>query len=153
MPKILLCLLLLLLGTACQDKPAAYDYCATPLEGWEPGDTLKFRIDTIREAGTYAFSIGVRTSASTPYPYQSLWLVVRQHWHHPERVVSDTIECRLTDEKGDVAGHGISLYQYDREWRRVQLDSGDCADFSVNHIMRRELLPGVADIGIKLEKR
>lgn len=143
-------LLVVLSVAACGDKPVAYDYCATPVEGWEPGDTLRFRIDTIRRSGDYELSLGVRTSASTPYPFQSLWLVVRQHWHNPERLVLDTLECRLTDEKGDVAGRGISLYQYDLPWKRVRLEAGDCADFSVYHIMRRELLPGITDVGVKV---
>ena len=40
----LLCGLSALAGivTGCEDKPLAFNYCSTPVEGWEPGDTLKF---------------------------------------------------------------------------------------------------------------
>ena len=44
----LLCGLSALAGivTGCEDKPLAFNYCPTPVEGWEPGDTLKFHVDT-----------------------------------------------------------------------------------------------------------
>lgn len=143
---------LLALVAACRQQPVAFEYAPTPIEGWEPGDTLKFKIDTLRQTGTYTLDLGIRTSASTPYPFRSIWLVVRQHWHRPERVLTDTVECKLTDAKGDITGHGVSLYQYTQPLGEVQLQEGDYADFSIIHIMRREMLPGVAAVGIRLSQ-
>ena len=98
---------------ACGERPVAYDFCSTSVEGWEPGDTLKFHVDTLDASGVYNLSIGVRTSSSTPYPYQTLWMVVRQQWHHPDQVMLDTIKMQLTNEFGDPQGHGVTLYQFD----------------------------------------
>ena len=120
-----LCLAALLCGlgimagivTGCKDKPLAFNYCSTPVEGWEPGDTLKFHIDTVKVAGTYRIDLGVRTSSSTPYPFQSLWLVVRQHWHNPNREMCDTVMFKLTNQRGDPNGHGVTIYQYDMPWQ------------------------------------
>ena len=137
---------------ACNDKPSAFDYRSTPVEGWELGDTLKYHVDTILTTGTYLFSLGLRTSASTPYPYQSLWLVVKQHWHNPEQEVTDTIQCQLTNDRGDAQGHGVSLYQYDQNLKSIPLPQGASADISVYHIMRSEMIPGISDVGIKLQK-
>lgn len=111
----LLCGLTALTGvvTGCEDKPLAFNYCPTPVEGWEPGDTLKFHVDTVKTAGTYRIDLGVRTSSSTPYPFQSLWLVVRQHWHNPNRELCDTVMFKLTNQRGDPNGHGVTIYQYD----------------------------------------
>ena len=64
-----------LLLSACRRELAYHAYRSTPMEGWEQGDTLHFHVDTLRRTGTYAMSLGVRSSASTPYPFQTLWLV------------------------------------------------------------------------------
>ena len=142
--------ILTFLLTACEHKPAAYDYCSVSVEGWEPGDTLHYHVDTLKTSGHYAFHIGLRTSASTPYPYQSLWLVVKQRWHNPERTTCDTVNCQLTDAKGDAEGAGVSLFQYDFPWATQYHEAGSSADISIYHIMRSEMLPGVADVGIRL---
>lgn len=136
--------------TACDPRPVAHGYCSTPIEGWEPGDTLKFSVDTLRESGAYVLILGLRASASTPYPYRSVWLAVRQHWHHPEQVRIDTIEFKLTDAKGDMMGHGVSLYQYSLPLDTLNLTAGNSVDLSINHVMRSEMLPGIASVGVKL---
>lgn len=144
--------LMLLASAACSRHPVAYEYRSTPVEGWEPGDTLKFRVDTLQESGTYRLTLGVRTSASTPYPFRSVWIAVRQHWHNPDTLLIDTVECVLTDEKGDAIGHGVSLYQYRQPLPLIKLPEGSCAELSITHIMRRELISGISAIGIRLER-
>lgn len=141
---------LFMLLVSCEHKPAAYDYRSVAVEGWEPGDTLYYHVDTLQVSGIYDFHIGLRTSASTPYPYQSLWIVVQQHWHNPESVICDTINCKLTDAKGDAEGTGVSLYQYDFPWSAKYHEAGSSADVRIYHIMRSEMLPGIADVGIRL---
>lgn len=142
--------LLLTLLTACEHKPVAFQYQSTSVEGWELGDTLHFHIDSLKEAGNYQLSIGIRTSAATPYPYKSIWLVLGQHWHNPERFSRDTVECQLTNEEGEQNGYGVSLHQYDINWKQLQLPEKASADITVNHIMRLEIVQGIANVGIKL---
>lgn len=150
--RLVLSLLACAFLCACNDRPSAFDYRSTPVEGWELGDTLKYHVDTITTSGNYLFSLGIRTSASTPYPFQSLWLVVKQHWHNPEQEVTDTIQCQLTNDRGDAQGHGVSLYQYDQNIKTLPLPQGASADIRVYHIMRSEMIVGIADVGIKLQK-
>lgn len=142
----------LLFAFSCTNKPVAFDYCSTAVEGWEPGDSLKFHIDTLQQSGQYKLSIGVRTSSSNPYPYQTLWLVVRQHWHNPSQELIDTIHLQLANGRGDPQGHGVTLYQYDYPWQTLQLQASQSADISIIHIMRREMLPGISNVGIQLNK-
>lgn len=148
----LLLTLTLLATAACQRRTVALAYSPTSVEGWEPGDTLTYHIDTLSRAGRYSLSLGIRTSASTPYPFQTLWLVIRQHWHAPEHITSDTLEVRLTDDMGDVNGSGVSLYEYHVPFRTYDLPAGASADITIHHVMQREMLPGVAGVGIRLER-
>lgn len=67
----LLCGLSALAGivTGCEDKPLAFNYCPTPVEGWEPGDTLKFHVDTVKTAGTYRIDLGYARRRQRPTPF------------------------------------------------------------------------------------
>ncbi len=140
------------LASCREGRTAAFEYRPVPVEGWEAGDTLHFRVDTIRQGGSYRLSIGVRTSAAKPYPFRSIWLLICQHRHNPEAFTRDTLECRLANERGDALGNGTSLYTSTAAWQTVQLPEGSSADITVNHIMRRDMLQGVTDVGIKLER-
>ena len=137
----------------CRQRPAAYKYLPAPVEGWEQGDTLRYHIDSLNESGIYQLKLGLRVSASRPYPFQSIWLAIRQNWYNPDTTFTDTVECRLTDNKGDVSGRGVSLYTLTRPVKLMKLHKGTSADIGIIHIMRREMLPGVADIGIRLERK
>lgn len=131
---------------ACDSVPVSYAYRSTPVNGWEPKDTLSFPIDTIGRTGRYAMSVGVRTTAL--FPFQSLWLVVKQQWHQTSAGKLDTVVCRFTNTTGDPANHGLSLNQFEFPFDTLHLQRGDRGHITVRHIMRRDILPGVSDIGI-----
>lgn len=133
---------------SCEERPVDYVYRSTPLGGWEPKDTLFFPTDTVRRSGRYAFSLGVRTSAA--FPFQSLWLVVKREWDRPALQRLDTVVCRLTDAAGEASERGISLNQFEIPVDTIRLDAGATGRVTVRHIMRRDLLPGVSDVGIIL---
>lgn len=140
-----------LLCAACHNQPAAYEYRPTPLDGWEPGDTLRFRVDSLAASGNYCLNLGVRTSAMHSYPYRTLWLRIEQRWHNPETTRTDTVELSFVDSEGNFLGQGVSLYTFTQSVGRLQLRSGQSADITVNHLMRSEMLEGVEAVGICLE--
>lgn len=133
-------------AASCDSVPASYAYRSTPLNGWEPKDTLAFPIDTIARPGRYILSVGVRTTAL--FPFQSLWLVVKQQWQEPAIGRLDTVVCRFTNAAGDPVNHGLSLNQYEFPFDTLYLERGTHGRISVRHIMRRDILQGVSDVGI-----
>lgn len=177
-PLALLALLLALGGACLHDKarPVAYAYVPTPVDGWETGDTLHFTVDSLPRTAPYNVAVGLRTSAAQPFPYRSLWLVVRERWTvpalydqmadsallmrlHAVRAAdstawhfehTDTVQLRLTDAEGDVVGEGISRFQYVFTLHTHVLPRGARADVSIFHLMRRDMLPGITDVGIML---
>ena len=62
----------------------------------------------------------------------------------------DTVTCELTDDKGKVKGNGISNYQYVFHVSDRHYHKGDSLHISVRHDMKREILPGITDVGISL---
>ncbi len=144
----LLAAMTVLLTAAC-DRKTVYDrYIHTPQNGWEKNDTIVFAIDSLAQSGEYMEEIGVRTS--TLYPFQSLVLVVQQTVR-PSGIVLDTmLNCKLTDGNGQSQGAGISYRQFSFPLKTVRMEAGDTLRVAVRHNMKREILPGVSDIGLKI---
>lgn len=136
--------------TACRPRPATYAFSSVPVDGWERGHVLTFPIDTLGSAGTYRLDVCLRTSTARPYPFRTLWLEVRRQPGDSDRVYTDTLACNLVNAKGDPDGRGVSLLQYDFALDTLSLPAGTTGTISVRHIMSRDILQGISDVGIRL---
>lgn len=134
--------------SSCESHTFYHSYQDTPVDGWEQNDTLTFTTDSIPHDGVYAFQIGLRTTSI--YPYRMLWLLVENEWRNPKFTKTDTVICHLTNAEGDLNGHGIDSYQYTYPCPSLHLRKGQVGHIRIRHIMRREILPGVSDVGIKI---
>jgi gliding motility-associated lipoprotein GldH len=67
-------------------------------------------------------------------------------------VKRDTLNCSLIERDGRVKGKGVSFYQYNFHLNDLDLRAGDSLSINIRHNMKREILPGIADVGIKLIK-
>jgi len=136
--------------TAC-DRRTVYDhYEHTPLNGWEKNDTLVFETDPIEHTGRYMEEIGIRINGD--YPFMGLNLVVEQMVLPSEEAHTKSLTCQLVDERGNAKGRGVSHYQYMFHLTTLRLNRGDRLRVAVRHDMKREILPGISDIGIRLQK-
>lgn len=144
----LLTVLAALTASACTRSTLMHSYCSIPVSGWEQSDRLTYDLDTVRDGGTYSVSLGVRTTSG--YPYQKLWLAVDAELHSPDTTYTDTLVCSFVKSDGTRNGKGTDTYQYDFDFGTIDLKKGQSGRFTVHHIMQKEILPGVSDIGIKL---
>lgn len=137
-----------LLTTAC-DRKTVYDrYIHTPHNGWEKNDTVIFTIDSVVQSGEYMEEIGVRTSGF--YPFQSLVLAVQQTVRPSGTVLDTMLNCELMDSNGQSEGAGIGYRQFSFPLKTIKIKAGDTLHVAIRHNMKREILPGVADIGLKM---
>lgn len=147
----------MLLLPSC-DGSVAYDkYAHTPISGWEKNDVLTFDIDSLSASGAYNRQLGLRVTGA--YPFMKLTLIVETKCYskgadlQEPTIKNDTVICRLINEKGVTTGQGISLYQYDYPIPAATYREGDSLHIEVRHDMKREILPGISDIGIKISKK
>lgn len=140
------------LAAGCRRNAAAYQYGSVSVNGWEPGDTVVLYVPPLEQGGAYAMQLGLRTSNTVPYPFRELWLMVKQEWASGQ-TFADTLQCTLATPAGDASGKGVALNQYEFPLPVRQLAKGDSARICINHIMRRDLLPGITDVGIRLEAK
>lgn len=136
--------------SACDNNIHYFVYKHTPLSGWEKNDTLFFSVPPVEQSGQYRQEINMRTNET--YPFTSLSLVVEQTIEPGHRLHTDTLNCHFLDEEGKHLGHGVSYYQQKFILTDVSLNKGDSISLTVRHIMKREILPGIADVGLKIYK-
>ena len=153
---------LFILGTtlsvlsSCKDSVVYDQYSHIPIAGWEKNDTLKFEIPPLENGGYYQEQLGLRITGA--YPFMGLTLIVEQTIFHEGKNLEektekvDTIQCDLIDKNGVTKGQGISYYQYDVPINIYRMNANDSILLSVRHDMKREILPGISDIGIKMTK-
>lgn len=160
-PLILTIAVTALLGSCGRGK--VYDhYEHTPLAGWDRVDELTYNVPTLQDAGRYVTTLGLRINDT--YPFQSLSLIVEQDVYDGRQQKSkkkkpallksytDTINCTLFDKKGTEEGNGISYFQYHYRISEQELAAGDSLHVTVRHAMRREIMPGISDVGISISK-
>ena len=135
---------------ACEDV-TYYHFNHTPLYGWEKNDTLVYDIPPLKEPGKYREYISMRISES--YPFKSVFLIIEQYTYPGKRVTRDTLSYNLVNAKGERTGNGISYYQYNYLLREKDFRRGDSLHITIRHDMKREILPGINDIGFKLSPK
>lgn len=123
-------------------------------DGWNIQDTIKFSTDTLRQDGRYAFICGVRTRRA--FPYQELVMMVERKVYRDSALVLKKLEkvtCPIITAEGNITGDGIATKLHETELKDFILHTGDSIEVCIYHHMTRETLPGIVDIGMKMERR
>ncbi len=136
---------------SCGKKTVFMEYEDTPLSGWEKNDTISFCVPPLAEGGDYDLSLLLRTDNS--FPFMSVVMLVDETVIPSFTRHSSTLKCELTDKRGITKGKGINLYQHSFPIATRHLAAGDSIHVTVRHNMKREILPGMANIGLSLTKR
>ena len=142
--------------SSCNQSTVFDEYAHTPIAGWEKNDTLSFEVPPMWEGGHYKESLGLRITGA--FPFTGLTLIVNQTIYPKNKKgnwveKTDTVLCRLIDKNGSATqGQGISYYQYNFPINIYQMNEGDSIHIAIRHDMKREILPGVSDVGVKITK-
>lgn len=148
-------LYLLLLATAlsyasCDNKTVYDEYRHTSVAGWEKNDSLVFDTKPLEEDGLYEECIGLRTNST--YPFKDLCIIIEYNMLTSKQTFTDTLKCELVEANGAVIGSGVSSYQYKFKESRMYLKKGERLHICIRHNMKREILPGISDLGLSIRK-
>ena len=139
--------------SSCKDALVYDSYVHTPIAGWEKNDMLSFDIPPLAEDGYYQEQLGLRITGA--YPFMGLTLIVEQTTYKnkiKDEVKVDTVQCKLIDHNGNTTGQGVSYYQYNFPIKIYRMSANDSIHVTIKHDMKREILPGISDIGFKLSR-
>lgn len=134
---------------SCSNDPSAlvYEYHPVSFEGWNKTDTITISLPEVIQTGLYQGKVGVRTN--TRYPYSKIWLGVCQVLHHPDTVLLDTVSCPVLS-RSDRGKNGIGLFLSECFLPDYKYQAGQTGVIKIFHIMRREELPGVGEVGLHI---
>lgn len=134
---------------ACQDTRTYDHYVHTPLDGWERNDTLHFDVPPTRQGGPQRQWIGMRVYKD--FPFRTITMIVDQTVLPHRQHLRDTISCHIMDQDGHLLGkRSLNFSEIRTYLREINLQKGDSIHIAVIHNMRRESIPGVADVGMEM---
>lgn len=140
--------LVMSVAISCNDGKVFDQYVHTPIAGWEKNDTLTYNVPSVAQTGVYQSWLGLRIGDN--YPFTAITMIVEQHILPADTVIRDTLNCKLTDAEGNYNGNGLNSYQYSFPITEMQLQQGDSIYVRIRHNMKREILPGISDVGIAI---
>lgn len=144
-------ILLAVILTGCQQKIAYYQYRSIPETGWQRNDTLSFAVETADSARMYRMDLEVRNR--NDYPYRNLAVGIAVTTPDSLSLPTDTLQLLLADEAGHWIGRGQSnLYQYTAAAGGIHVHCPGTYRIRVFSLLPDSILPGLNDIGIRLER-
>ena len=112
-------------------------------------DPASYTVTIDDTVSIYNFDLSIRTS--TGYPYRNMYLFVVTSFPSGN-TVTDTLTCRIADEKGKWLGRGAGdLRELTIPYKsNVYFPEKGEYHFRVIHGMRDTVLKGVYDMGMKI---
>lgn len=141
-------LLALIVLCGCQQQDVCHEFRHIYDPGWDKADTIHFDTRPLSADGTYRLDAELRTDKN--YPFQKLTIKIDQTVYPSKERYHDVLDCDLISEKGVIEGDGISYFQYQFHVRDLSLHQGDSVHISLSHNMKREIMPGITDVGVRL---
>lgn len=134
------------------DDPRTFDrFEHTDAADWSTDEPVVFAVPH-QSPGTYALDVMLRSTLACPY--QTVTLLVETTTLPRHSVRRDTVVCTVNDSQGHPAGQaGLSSNETTHRAATLTLARGDSLQVAVRHLMRREELPGIRDVGIRLTRQ
>ena len=124
-----------------------------PNEEWNKNQVMTFEIPVTDTINGYRIVVNVRNS--NEYPYSNLFLFLTTY--SPKgNSVKDTLEMTLADDKGKWLGSGFGgVWSTEAPLRNnmvIRFPSSGVYKMEVVQAMRDDVLKGIKDIGIEVER-
>lgn len=138
-----------LLAVSCIGHTVQHQYRHIGPAGWDRNDTLTFTLPPARVNGAYSITTELR--ASTAFPYTKVCMIREVMLTKPLAIYRDTV-CIETDVKGFASeGSGVTIKSYAHNDSSLVLKEGQEGTIRLFHIMSKETIPHILDLGIKVK--
>lgn len=148
--RTLLLLTVVLFLAGCDRSTLMHSYQPLKDNCWDRTDTVCFTLPALTQDDNYSVLIGLRLTNN--YPYEQLVMQVEQDLQHPTAHRLDTITYRLTENNGEFSERGVDYFQFETQGLPLDLKKGQTGMIRIRHLMHREVLPGIMDVGIHISR-
>jgi gliding motility-associated lipoprotein GldH len=138
--------------TGCDEEKFFDENVSIPNDKWPSDREVVFKVDIQDTVSPYRFFINVRNSDAYRYSNVYFFLVTEFPGGGMSR---DTIELTLADKTGKWLGKGTGQYRDNRVFIRENIQFPRSGEYTLrlNQAMRKEILEGISEVGIRLEKQ
>ncbi len=147
---LILGLFMVMMLWSCNSRNFFEQNQAIKNEQWLASDIREFTFDVTDTNSYFNFYLNVRNN--NEYPFANLYVFLETRFPDSTRA-RDTLELQLADVSGKWLGKGTSRYKYNsfilRKAMRFVHAGG--YKFRLEQGMRRDTLPGISDIGLKID--
>ena len=150
-------ILLVALFSACDSNKVFEENIALENHIWNLENHPKFQVEIMDTTSEMNLLVNVRHSAH--YPFSNLWVFVNTT--HPEGAIKiDTLECVLAAKDGKWLGSGLGdIWDIQCQFKSYRFLKQGIYTFEIEQAMRHgdlakiEQLPGIMEIGLRIEKQ
>jgi gliding motility-associated lipoprotein GldH len=157
--KYLFFLAVITLISSCDEQLVNAEYHDLPKTGWAIEDVATFQIPPQDSLASYNLFINLRNTHD--YEYNNLWLISQMKF--PEgKVVTDTLEYRMTEADGSFLGSGSNDVYENKLWLKegFRFRESGTYQLALKHAMRKTgevngdaQLKGILEVGYSIEKQ
>jgi gliding motility-associated lipoprotein GldH len=142
----------MLLLAGCSPQPVYQENSPIPAEGWPMDHLAEFGAEINDTLSLHEMYLEVRNT--TDYSYSNLYLFLDIEFPGGQ-ILRDTIECRLAERSGRWTGKGFGRIKTNEFLFRddVWFPEAGAYVFRIRHGMREEVLQGISDVGIRIERK
>lgn len=142
----------ILLTAGCDRRKFFDESLSLKNDKWPKDQAMSFKVSVEDTIALYRFFINVRHSTS--YKYKNVYFFLTTEF--PGGGFSrDTINCQLAAKNGEWFGKGTGRYRDNRIPIRsnIRFPRAGTYTLSLNQAMREDVLNGISEAGIRLEKQ
>jgi len=143
--------LLVTIGLSSCDKNRIFDsYVTVPEAGWSKDSLAMFNVNITYATSSYNLLLHLRNTPE--YPNSNLWLFI-DVTGPSGKTERDKVECILANQEGKWLGSGWgSIYETQIPYKmNVKFPEAGTYKIRIAHGMRTNDLPGIRDIGLRVE--
>lgn len=136
---------------SCDSNRVYDEYKQVARSQWHKDSLFVFEFPVTDTVMHYNMFLNIRNEVK--YQYSNLWLFV-EIFQPGGMAVKDTFEIILADTSGKWLGKGLSGVRSHRTVyrRKVYFPSSGSYIIKIGHGMRPEVLKGIHDVGVRIEK-
>jgi gliding motility-associated lipoprotein GldH len=139
------------LSTSCSNDAYYEEFREVDKEAWHMHDIKEYMVDVSDTTAVYRMIFTIRNT--TDYAYSNLYMFFTTV-KPDQSIMRDTIECLLADRYGHWLGKGVGKIRENRFLIKDHHSFTDTGEykFTLEQAMRDEVLEGIADVGLRIEK-
>jgi len=142
---------LMFVCSACKDNRVFENYVEIPNHKWQKEHIASFEVEITDSIQLHNIYVNIRNTGK--YPFSNLWLFMKQT--NPDgTIIDDKFECHLANETGEWYGSGFGdIFDLQLLYKpSVVFTRPGTYLFEITQGMRGEYLPGIVNVGLRVEK-